>query len=134
MARLKAKNRPTVVAGSGTANTSWGRPGGMRETVSRADNEKQQLQRATRRLAALLIEATPLIEQLNSSDTPHEFRAALTELVGMRRYITAMFGLQQMSCRAAWDKAHPSRRRAEDPPRPDLSRLGVGAVVPIPRR
>jgi len=96
--------------------------------------QQQQLTRATRRLAELLIEATPLIEQLNASDTPHGYRAALTELVGMRRYLTAMFGLKQMNCRAAWNRAHPSHRQADDRPRPNVSQLGVGSVAPIPRR
>ena len=133
MPRLKTKNQPVVVAGSGTANTSWGRFAEAAGRGSNRKNELHRLQQATLRLAELLIDAAPLIELLDSSETPHNYRAALTELVGMRRYLAAMSSLQHMSSRAAWDKAHPRHQPGSSPPDP-LAKLGVGRAVPVPYR
>ncbi|UQS22859.1 hypothetical protein L1857_08530 [Amycolatopsis thermalba] len=78
-------------------------------TRSASDSKKRRLARAVDQLADLLIEVEPLAELLNSTNTPHEYRAMLRELVGARRYFALTNNLDQMCTRAAWEATHKER-------------------------
>ncbi|HEX3786115.1 MAG TPA: hypothetical protein VHX38_41235 [Pseudonocardiaceae bacterium] len=77
--------------------------------------QQQRLHLATRRLSELLIEAAPLIELLNADQTPHRFRAALTEVLGMRRFAVVLGGLKAMNCRSASEHAHRPHPKPNTP-------------------
>lgn len=72
-----------------------------------ADSTERRLVRAARQLADLLREAKPLVDILNSPGTPHSYRAAVRDWVGLDRYFVLVTRLQAMTSQRAWEAAYP---------------------------
>jgi hypothetical protein len=74
-------------------------------TDTRRPKHRAEAHDRVRRLARLLTKAAPLIELVNSPDTPAEDRAFLRELVGPQRYVDLAANLYQMRSWRAWEIA-----------------------------
>jgi len=72
----------------------------------RSDKAERGMDEVVRSLAALLIQAVPLAELLDSPKASHEQRAALVEQVGPMRYFVVTNSFYNMSSWRAWLKAH----------------------------
>lgn len=88
------------------------------------DKAAKGMDEAVRSLAALLIQAAPLVELVNSPETSHEHRALLRELVGGERYAIVTASLRQMCSWRTWETAHAP----DEATRQKLRRVGLAGM------